>query len=207
VAKGASDQPFRESHTRNYEVDHVSEKRFMEPGTLKRVAVAVVVDGVPHTENGQTTIVPRDRPELQKLEALVRSAVGANDARGDVVTLDSVPFDDEKAAADAPPPAVATGPMKAWRAYLPAAGIAVALLAVAVVVGVALRRSPAVVEVVPALPAAVTPQQMGTTKPVIDVRAAAIERAAADPATAALVLRAWLGSTAETEARPMVARS
>jgi flagellar basal-body M-ring protein/flagellar hook-basal body protein fliF len=61
VAKGASDQPFRESHTRNYEVDHVSEKRFMEPGTLKRVAVAVVVDGVPHTENGQTTIVPRDR--------------------------------------------------------------------------------------------------------------------------------------------------
>jgi flagellar M-ring protein FliF len=207
AGKSPADQPFRESHTRNYEVDHVSEKRFSEPGTLKRVAVAVVLDGISKTENGKTTMVPRDRADLQKLEALVRSAVGANDARGDVVTLDSVPFDSEKTPDDVPTPAVLQGPMKAWRAYLPAAGAAVVLLAIAIVFGVARRRNRSAVEVIPVLPAAVAAQQIGTSKPVIDVRAAAIERAAADPATAALVLRAWLGTSAGTEAKTTVARS
>jgi flagellar M-ring protein FliF len=209
AAKTIGEQPFRESHTRNYEVDHVSEKRVLEPGTLKRVAVAVVIDGITRTENGQTSVSVRDRAELQKLEALVRSAVGANDARGDVVTLDCVPFDDEKGTAEAPPPATFQGPTKVWRTYLPAAIAAAALIVLAIVVGVARRRPRPAFEATPVLTAAISssPPQLGTTKPVIDVRAAAIERAAADPATAALVLRAWLGTSAEVETKTMVARS
>jgi len=200
--KVASDQPFRESHTRNYEVDHVSEKRFMDPGALKRVTVAVVLDGVPRTENGRTTVVPREKPELQRLEALVRSAVGASDARGDVVTLDSVPFDEKTEPEAAPVATVAMGPLKAWRSFVPA-GAAAAVLLVLVVVGVARRRSTPVLESLVLPPPAANAQQLAAPKPAFDARAAAVTRASADPATAALVLRAWLGSTAETDTKAM----
>ena len=76
----------RESHTRNFEVDHVTEKRFTSAGTLRRVTVAVVVDGVPGAN------MPRSKEEMEKISALVRSAVGADEKRGDNVTVESVPF-------------------------------------------------------------------------------------------------------------------
>ena len=54
----------RESHTRNYEVDHVSEKRVSLQGAVRRLTVAVVVDGVPVEGGGME---PRGREELDKL--------------------------------------------------------------------------------------------------------------------------------------------
>jgi hypothetical protein len=51
------------------------------------------------------------------------------------------------------------------------------------------------------LPPASAAAQLPPAPRPVDVRAAAIERATADPATAALVLRAWLGSTPETDAK------
>ena len=207
--RAGADQPFRESHTRNYEMDHVSEKRFMEPGALKRVAVAVVLDGISRTTDGKTVVVARDRAELQKLEALVRSAVGVNEARGDVITLDSVPFDDAKEVAEAPAsPTTPWGPLKVWRPYLPIGAAAVALAVLLLVVAVVVTRSrrSSALEAIPVLPPAPVAQQLATSKPTLDVRAAAIQLAMNDPATAALVLRAWLGSTAEAESKTAVAK-
>jgi flagellar M-ring protein FliF len=186
------EQPSRESHTRNYEVDHVSDKRVTGPGTLKRIAVAVVLDGVPVDENGTKTTKPRDRAELDKLAALVRSAVGANEARGDVVTVDSVPFDTESKDAPATVPTTpAPAAPKRWRAYIPAGAGAGALLFAFTVYSIVARRRRAKEPVAQILPP--TPVTRAIEAPV-DVRAAALERAARDPATAALVLRAWLGS-------------
>ena len=82
----------REQHTRNFEVDHVSERRLTTRGVVKRITVAVVVDGVTRTEGGQTRVVPREAAELAHLSALVRGAIGANTERGDVVTVESIPF-------------------------------------------------------------------------------------------------------------------
>ena len=79
----------RESHTRNFEVDHITEKRFTSAGTLRRVTVAVVVDGI-SGPNGAN--LPRSKEEMEKISALVRSAVGADEKRGDNVTVESVPF-------------------------------------------------------------------------------------------------------------------
>ncbi len=84
----ASASPLRESHTRNYEVDHISEKRVVGAGAVRRLNVAVVLDGV-KTASG---VVPRSREEIEKLTGLVRSASGVSDARGDVVALESMPF-------------------------------------------------------------------------------------------------------------------
>jgi flagellar M-ring protein FliF len=188
----APEQPYRESHTRNYEVDHVSEKRTAGPGALKRIAVAVVLDGIAVGPAGQEKIVARDRAELDRFTALVRSAVGANDNRGDVVTVDSVPFNDARAPSEPVAAAPSPEPPKRWRAYLPAAVAAALLLILALgarVVGrrrAAARTATAAAIVVPTpLPA---PPQVEAIRPPVDIRVIAMQRAAADPATAALVL-------------------
>ncbi len=201
AAARGGDQPFRESHTRNFEVDHVSDKRFTKAGALRRVGVAVILDGVARVQDGKRVWVPRERVELDRFASLVRSAVGASDARGDSVTVESVPFEDsgppETVAAAAPP---AT---RGLRAYAPAA--AAALVLVLLATGVALkrrRRDPALAGsvVATALAGTVDVPRIEATASPADLRARALERAAQDPATAALVLRFWLGTT-ETNAK------
>jgi flagellar M-ring protein FliF len=199
-------EPLRESHTRNFEVDHVSDKRIVRPGTLKRMTAAVVLDGVTRTVDGARTVVPRDKQELERLGALVRSALGANDARGDIVTIDSVPFEDAVASSEAPvlPPSSTTVSMKPWRAYLPAAAAGSALLLAAGVSSLFVRRrrrratAARIAEL--SLPGISQIQIEPTTSPEA-LRAAALERAAKDPATAALVVRFWLGTRDSQEGK------
>jgi flagellar M-ring protein FliF len=195
---GRTGEPFRESHTRNFEVDHVSDKRLVGPGALKRIGVAVILDGVMRDEGGIRRAVPRDRAELDKLAALVRSAVGANDARGDSITVESLPFESATPLDELPAaPAVATtGRAFAWKSFAIPGAVALVLLAVACVALVKRRGAAAKALVTPALPASVTVDQLPSAKLAgEDLRARALERAAEDPATAALVLRLWLGAS------------
>ncbi|MCQ4161706.1 flagellar M-ring protein FliF, partial [Roseomonas sp. GC11] len=79
----------RNNETVNFEISSKVEETVREPGTVKRVSVAVVVDGVADAE-GNTQ--PRPKEELDRLAALVRSAVGFNQQRGDTVTVDTLRF-------------------------------------------------------------------------------------------------------------------
>jgi flagellar M-ring protein FliF len=210
ASNAVASSPFRESHTRNYEVDHVSDKRVVHAGSLKRITVAVVLDGVARTEGGKTIDLPRDPAELEKLRALVRSAVGANDARGDVVTVHSAMFDTAHTPVEGEPSVVATAAVvKTWRSYRPAAIAAAVVLALAVgaTAWAGRRRSTPPSPVLHALPsAAAPPTQLEAKKDTVDARAAATQRAAEDPATAALVIRAWLGAT-DTDTKPIASRA
>jgi flagellar M-ring protein FliF len=190
----------RESHTRNYEIDHVSEKRTIGGGALKRLTVAVVLDGV----KGDKGMAARPRDELDKLLTLVRSASGASDARGDVVTVESMVF---AANVDAmpeaePAPAPVSEKMRLAQKWAPAA---VGALVVLLVAGFALRRSKkAAPELATASPqgvltGSIAPSLEAELRPALasgDLRAQAVSRATQDPATAALVLRFWLGTAA-----------
>jgi flagellar M-ring protein FliF len=205
VAKAV--EPTRESHTRNFEVDHVSDKRIMRPGTLKRMTAAVVLDGVTRTVDGTRVLVPRDKQELDRLSALVRSALGANDARGDVVTVDSVPFEDAVPSADPTPPTPpsAITSLKPLRPYLPAAAAASLLLLAAGVstLFVRRRRRRAAARIAALTLPSVSQIQIEPTTTPEALRAAALERAAKDPATAALVVRFWLGTRDSMEGKPL----
>jgi flagellar M-ring protein FliF len=210
ASNAAASTPFRESHTRNYEVDHVSDRRVVHAGSLKRITVAVVLDGVARTEGGKTFTAPRDPAELEKLGALVRSAVGASDARGDVVTVDSALFDTTHEPVEAEPIPVAQASVaKNWRSYRPAAIAAALLLVLALgATAWASRRRPtppgALLQALPS--AAAPPTQLEARKDTVDVRTAATQRAAEDPATAALVIRAWLGAT-DADTKPVPSRA
>ncbi len=82
--------------TTTYENSRSTETFAAAPGTVKRLTVAVLVaDRVTSPANGTTkpaVTQPRSADELRQIETLVRSAVGADSARGDQVSVVSVPF-------------------------------------------------------------------------------------------------------------------
>jgi flagellar M-ring protein FliF len=83
----------RTEETVNYEITKTVKSQVRETGTVKRLSVAVLVDGTYATApDGTKTYTPRTEPEMQQLEKLVRSAIGYNADRGDVVDLVNMPF-------------------------------------------------------------------------------------------------------------------
>ena len=77
----------------NYEVSETQRELLRSPGAVRRMTVAVMVDGVVTVAaDGTRTWTARPEEELQALRELVASAVGLDEARGDVMTLKSLEF-------------------------------------------------------------------------------------------------------------------
>ncbi|TMV94618.1 flagellar M-ring protein FliF [Thioclava sp. BHET1] len=78
----------------NYEVSETRREVLRTPGAIKRLSVAVLVDGVTtQNSDGTTSWAPRSEAELATLKELVSSAVGFDAERGDVITLQSLQFE------------------------------------------------------------------------------------------------------------------
>lgn len=83
----------RSEATRNYEVDRTLSYQQQQVGRLRRLTVAVVVNDRAVTgEDGSVSYVPWSDNDLQRLEILVKNAVGYNAARGDSVNVINSPF-------------------------------------------------------------------------------------------------------------------
>jgi len=83
-------QNSRTSATRNYELDRkISHTRYQQ-GKVERLSVAVVVDNT--IPAGGDEAAPWAEADIERLTNLVKSAVGFDEARGDVVTVINVPF-------------------------------------------------------------------------------------------------------------------
>lgn len=97
-AAGGEQSSSQNSETRervNYEVSETEREVIRSAGAVKRLTVAVLVNGVPQTnDEGETAMVPRDDAELAALRDLVASAVGFDESRGDVVTIKSMVFEE-----------------------------------------------------------------------------------------------------------------
>jgi len=88
----------KSDETMNYEISRTT-ARIIEPvGTLSQVSVAVMVDGkydsAGKDKSAKAKYVPRSSDELQKIESLVKSAIGFNVDRGDQLTVANIPFQD-----------------------------------------------------------------------------------------------------------------
>jgi len=81
----ATPQSTETSSTRNYEVGKAVAVTRQPVGSVKRLAVAVVVRDAPGAGGAKA-------PDLKTLQALVTAAVGAEAARGDVVSVVRQPF-------------------------------------------------------------------------------------------------------------------
>ena len=92
-AAGATEQGTSTEEVTNYEISKTTQTAVTEAGAIKRLSVAVVVDGVYATDaNGETTYVPRTADQLAQILTLVRSAVGYSEARGDIVEVVNMQF-------------------------------------------------------------------------------------------------------------------
>lgn len=90
-ADSSSRQTSRTRERTNYEVSETVRETVEPPGAIKRISVAVLLDGVRVVgEDGVESWSPRPAEELAALEALVRSAIGFSEERGDAVTIQSL---------------------------------------------------------------------------------------------------------------------
>jgi flagellar M-ring protein FliF len=92
---GAQNTNESSQETVNYEISRTTRTEVSEGGRVRRLSVAVAVDGVTtpgEGENAQPSYAPRSEEEMQRLTALVRSAVGFNQERGDVVEVVNTQF-------------------------------------------------------------------------------------------------------------------
>jgi len=93
----------------NYEISKKTETAITEAGSIKRLSVAVVVDGVyANDASGAPVYTPRSAESVAQLLTLVRSAVGYNEARGDSVEVINMQFA-EPPQANAPGTDAASG--------------------------------------------------------------------------------------------------
>jgi flagellar M-ring protein FliF len=92
--EGQSSSQNSETRSRtNFEVSETQREILRGPGAIKRVTVAVLVDGIRTTAaDGTTEWQPRPEAEMEALRELVASAVGYDADRGDTITLKSMEF-------------------------------------------------------------------------------------------------------------------
>ncbi|MEE9300544.1 MAG: flagellar basal-body MS-ring/collar protein FliF [Alphaproteobacteria bacterium] len=98
VPASAAQNESRNTSTRieevvNYEISRIVTSHIREGGTIKHLSVAVLVDGsYVTTEDGTATYEPRSPEELERLDTLVKTAVGYDAERGDSVEVVNLPF-------------------------------------------------------------------------------------------------------------------
>ncbi|MEM6712703.1 MAG: flagellar basal-body MS-ring/collar protein FliF [Pseudomonadota bacterium] len=94
-APGGGIQEARETleEVTNFEISTTNRTEILEAGGLDRLSVAVLVDGI-YAQDGEGTQVytPRTEEDLEQLAMLVRSAVGFDQGRGDVVEVVNLQF-------------------------------------------------------------------------------------------------------------------
>jgi flagellar M-ring protein FliF len=77
----------------NYEISETRRERVILPGQIRKISVAVMVDGIVQPgADGKEVWAPRPMEEMETLRQLVRSAIGFDEARGDTVTIESLQF-------------------------------------------------------------------------------------------------------------------
>jgi flagellar M-ring protein FliF len=79
----------RTEETTNYEISKTVKTSTVDGGDIKRLSVAVVVDGSGDTA---ASYKPRTAAEMAQISGLVKSAMGFDQARGDQVQVSNMPF-------------------------------------------------------------------------------------------------------------------
>ena len=83
----------RTEETVNYEITKTVTTHVRESGTIRRLSVAVLINGsYKSNDEGDIVYQPRAKEEMEKLEALVRSAIGFDAKRGDKLELINLRF-------------------------------------------------------------------------------------------------------------------
>jgi flagellar M-ring protein FliF len=85
--------------TTNYEISKTVRQSVSDIGQVKKMSVAVLVDGTYTTDkDGKKTYQPRSDDEINRITALVKSAIGFDEKRGDTIDVANLQFADVDAS-------------------------------------------------------------------------------------------------------------
>jgi flagellar M-ring protein FliF len=76
----------------NYEISRTTRTEVLEGGRVRKLSVAVLVDGVYARQGNETSYQPRPQEELERISQLVRTAIGFDRQRGDQVEVVNLRF-------------------------------------------------------------------------------------------------------------------
>jgi flagellar M-ring protein FliF len=200
-----SKQSNRQREVVNYEINKTSRQIVQMPGNVKKLSVAVIVDGKYETKPGadgkpKQTYSARSPEEMKSIEELVKKAVGYNETRGDQITVSNIPF-----ASDIGGPEMVKAEnkylqfLKSWQRLLFNVGLA--LLVLIFVVRPVMRKFRQTADEatrVPALPAGppideqISNMLLDSPMDKISVRKKSTALVRHDPDRATEIIRQWL---------------
>jgi flagellar M-ring protein FliF len=92
-AAAPRDQSKKTEETNNYEISRTTKTEVTEAGRVNRISVAVLVDGsYSKNDKGEMVYQERSKEQLDRIAALVRSAIGFDQKRGDQVEVVNLKF-------------------------------------------------------------------------------------------------------------------
>src|SRR6185437_9091419 len=110
-AAAPRDQNKKTEEIVNYEISHVTKTEVIEAGRVNRISAAVLVDGTYGKDaKGAVTYQPRSKEEVDRIAALVRTAIGFDQKRGDQVEVVNLRF--------AEPTPITVNEPTGWTSYL-----------------------------------------------------------------------------------------
>ena len=103
-ATASGSQEGRQEETTNYEIGKTVRAIVHDQPQIERITLAVMVDGVDEVgADGKRNWKAREPADLERIEKLVKSAVGFDDKRGDRLDVVSMPFVATQEAVEAAP--------------------------------------------------------------------------------------------------------
>ena len=194
----------RQNEIRNFEISKVNRQIKNPVGSVKKISVAVIVDGTYKETSGAKEAktkqyVSRPPEEMKSLEGIIKRAIGYDEKRGDQVELINMPFSW----------AIQEEELKAekkviWKEYVldfykPVVSLLLAVLFIFFVVRPFLKRRPSSPQerAVPLLaqeeqpPAAEAPRMAGVKKP-LEIRDQILQLVQEDPSKTAGIVKTWI---------------
>jgi flagellar M-ring protein FliF len=108
----SSDQTRKSEEIVNYEISRTTKTEVIEAGRVNRISAAVLVDGLyEKNDKGESVYTPRPKEQMDRIAALVRSAIGFDAKRGDQLEVVNLRFADT-------PPVMTDEPTAWWMRYL-----------------------------------------------------------------------------------------
>ena len=129
----ADNGPSARTAVRNYELDRTLTHTRGAPVRIRRVTAAVLIDNVPQMgTEGQVSYRALNAAELQRIDSLVKQAIGFDEQRGDMISVVNAPFAPGAAMEDVPGPPFWENPRVVELARTILGGLAVLVFILAV---------------------------------------------------------------------------
>jgi len=95
-ASGTTQETSRTTSTTNYEINREEQEIVSQAGAIRRLSIAVLVDGTSSVgADGTPQFQPLPMEQIERIRNLAQRAVGFDATRGDAIEVSSIPFGDE----------------------------------------------------------------------------------------------------------------